>query len=79
MRLTLQPNGRGTRRSDPSSYIIDLPGNESAILDHIEGRGWHLTILRRGTVINRGMFGSPHDIVALLDAEYFPDDNSERR
>ena len=75
MRLTLQPNGRETRRHDPTSYIIDLPGNESAILDRIEGRGWHLTIRRGGTVVNRGIFGSPHDIVTLLDAEYFPDDN----
>jgi hypothetical protein len=75
MRLTLQPNGRETPRHDPTSYIIDLPGHESAILDRIEGGGWHLTILRGGVAVNRGVFGSPHDILTLLDVEYFPDDS----
>lgn len=70
MRLTLQPNGHSARGSEPTSYIVHLPQNEFAILDLVDGQGWHLTIRRDGTIINRGMFASKHDILALLEEEY---------
>lgn len=79
MRLTLQPNGGSGRRHEPTSYIVELPGSDSAVIDRVEGQGWHLTIRRHGNVINRGLFGSTHDILALLDAEYFPQDQSDQR
>ena len=72
MRLTLQPNGRWARTDDPASYIVELPNDASAILDRVEGKGWHLTIRHNGSISNRGMFGSPHDVLAVLEAEYFP-------
>lgn len=70
MRLTLQPNGTSARDSEPTSYIVHLPQKESAILDLVDGQGWHLTIRREGKIVNRGMFASRQDILALLEAEY---------
>lgn len=70
MRLTLQPNGQTARGSEHTSYIVHLPQNESAILDLVDGQGWHLTIRRDGKIINRGMFASKQEILALLEDEY---------
>jgi hypothetical protein len=70
MRLTLQPNGQPARGSEPTSYIVHLPQNESAILDRVDGQGWHLTIRRDGKIINRGIFASEHEILTLLKDEY---------
>jgi hypothetical protein len=70
MRLSLQPNGVAARGSEPTSYIVHLPHKEWAILDLVNGQGWHLTIRREGKIVNRGIFASQQDILALLEAEY---------
>ena len=71
MRLTLQPNGQ-SRHHSPTSYIVDLPNNAIAILDLVDGQGWHLTVRHNGSITNRGMFGTLPEVIALLEAEYFP-------
>jgi hypothetical protein len=70
MRLSLQPNGKLARSSEPTSYIVHLPHSAFAILDLVDGRGWHLTIRRDGSIINRGMFANKEDILTLLEDEY---------
>lgn len=70
MRLTLQPNGKLARGSEPMSYIVHLPHNASAILDLVAGQGWHLTIRHDGRITNRGMFANKDDILRLLEDEY---------
>ena len=72
MRLTLQPNGRWALTDDPTSYIVDLPNDVKAILDRVDGQGWHLTIRHNGSISNRGMYGSPQDVLAVLEAEFLP-------
>jgi len=70
MRLSLQPNGKLARGSEPTSYIVHLPHSAFAILDRVDGQGWHLTIRRDGSIINRGMFANKEDILTLLEDEY---------
>lgn len=72
MRLTLQPNGRSSPGLEPTSYRVELPHREIAILDRVENVGWHLSVRERGQVIDRGMFATTHDVLALLEAEYLP-------
>ena len=69
MRLTLQPNGR-IARSRPHSYIVELPGGASAILDAVNGDGWHLTVRVGGKVQDRGMFATTEAALAHLEAEF---------
>ena len=69
MRLSLQPNGN-VARTRPHSYLVDLPNGASAILDAVDGKGWHLTIRDEGQVNDRGLFGSTADALAVLQAEF---------
>lgn len=70
MRLTLQPNGRSSSGYEPTSYRVELPHREIAILDRVENGGWHLTVREGGQVIDRGLFATPDDVLALLESEY---------
>ena len=72
MRLTLQPNGRPSSGVEPTSYRVELPDREIAIVDRVENLGWQLTVRDRGQVIDRGLFATTYDVLALLEAEYPP-------
>lgn len=72
MRLTLRPNGRSSSGVEPTSYRVELPDREIAILDRVDNHGWQLTIRERGQAIDRGLFGTTDDVLALLEAEYLP-------
>lgn len=69
MRLSLQPNGHAAR-TRAHSYIVELPAGASAILDAVDGKGWHLTIRADGRVIDRGVFASTAEALAVLEAEF---------
>ena len=71
MRLTLQPHDGAAYGQRPTAHLVMLPYNESAVLEDVGGC-WRLTICRQGIRVDRGLFGTPHDILALLEAEYFP-------
>jgi hypothetical protein len=69
--LTLQPAERFSH-GQVYRYVIALPNDVTAILDLVAAKGWRLTIREHGAMLNRGVFGTTHDIVELLTAEYFP-------
>ena len=70
MELILKPNGRPAS-GEVRSYGVELPNRGLAVLDRIDGKGWELTIRPGGGVIDhRGLFSTPKDAVAVLDAEY---------
>jgi hypothetical protein len=69
MRLSLQPNGR-VAHTRPHSYIVELPGGASAIVDAVDGKGWHLTVRDDGKALDRGLFASTEDVLAFLEAEF---------
>ena len=53
------------------SYSVDLPNRGLAVLDRVDGQGWELTVrLGEGVIQSRGLFATPKDAVAVLDAEY---------
>jgi hypothetical protein len=80
MRLTLQPNDQPAYGQVARSHFVSLPGNEKAVLDQLNNGSWRLMIHGgHGATADRGLFGSPHDILALLEAEYFPTLESSRR
>jgi hypothetical protein len=70
LKITLIPNGN----PPVHSYIAHLPDGSTAVLDQVQGHGWVLTLrYGDGTVVTqRGLFGTPEDIVAILEAEYYP-------
>jgi hypothetical protein len=71
MEITLHPNGR-SQAGPPHSFVVALPEGATAILDKITGKGWQLTVRHQhGRLTNRGLFGTPYDIQALLQAEYY--------
>lgn len=72
MRLTLQPNGRSLSGHEPTSYRVELPHRDIAIVDRVANGGWQLTVREGGQVVNRGLFATTHDVLALLEAEYLP-------
>lgn len=69
MRLSLEPNGHAAR-TRAHSYIVELPAGASAILDAVDGKGWHLTVREDGKVIDRGVFDTTADALAVLEAEF---------
>lgn len=71
MRLSLQPNGQ-LAQSRRHSYLVSLPAGATAILDEVDGKGWHLTVREDGKLIDRGLFASTADALKLLEAEYEP-------
>jgi hypothetical protein len=70
MKLSLQPN-RATPGRTLTSYTVTLRSDERAVLEQVD-RDWRLIIFRPGRVEDRGLFASTHDILMLLEAEYFP-------
>ena len=72
MRLTLQPNGHPASGAAPTSYRVELPHNEFAIIDRISDKGWQLNVRNNGRVIDRGLFATPDDVLAVLESEYYP-------
>ena len=72
MRLSLQPSGESIYGQQAKSHIVRLPYNDEAVL-HIQANGtWRLIVRREGQLIDRGLFGSAHDILLALESEYFP-------
>jgi hypothetical protein len=72
MRLSLQPNEQPLYGQKPTSHLVTLPHSEKAVLEETSPGSWRLTIYREGIKVDRGLFGSTHDILTLLEAEYFP-------
>ena len=72
MQMILRPNG-SARDGGFHSYTVELPGRALAVIDKVEGKGWQLTI-RPGSaqIDNRGLFGTPQDVLGVLEAEYLP-------
>ena len=67
--MLLKRNGR--TEGEVRSYSVDLPDRGLAVLDRIDGQGWELTVrLGEGVIQSRGLFSTPKDAVAVLDAEY---------
>jgi hypothetical protein len=79
MRLTLQPNDKSAYGQGPTSHFVSLPRNQKAVLEQLNNGSWRLIVYGHGVITDRGLFGSPHDILALLEAEYFPALESPRR
>jgi hypothetical protein len=73
MGLLLQPNDRPAYGQTGNSLRVELPGDEKAVLERVNDV-WRLLIYRDGSVTNRGLFGTPHDILMLLEAEYLATD-----
>ena len=71
MRLTLQHNDKPAY-GQGVSYVVPLRADERAVLEAVNEGSWRLIIHRLGTVVDRGLFGSTHDILTLLEAELFP-------
>ena len=70
MTLILRPNGLGVD-GRPKSYTVELPNRALAVLDKVDGKGWELTLrLGSAEIVQRGLFGSPYDVICLLEAEY---------
>ena len=69
MKIRLIPNGN----PPVHSYIAHLPDGSTAILDQVQGHGWVLTLrYADGTLLKQhGLFGTPEDIVGVLEAEYY--------
>ena len=70
MRLILRPNDRPEYGKPGSSLSVTLPGQEKAIMEWVDEGSWRLIIYSPDRVVNRGLFGSPYDILTLLEAEY---------
>jgi len=70
MAFVLKPH---SREADGSigCYTIALPNNALALIDRVVDKGWELTI-RNGDkqLEGRGLFGTPHDIVCVLEVEF---------
>lgn len=75
MRLSLHPHGQFGHGA-VHSYTVELPTGDKALLTLAPGKGWHLEIVRKGMTLPRGLFGTTHDILMLLEAEYFPQPQS---
>jgi hypothetical protein len=71
MNLSLIPSGPWIN-GEVHSYAVDLPRDRRAELRIVEN-GWELVISGpSGQVVRRGLFGSPHDALMLLEAENYP-------
>jgi hypothetical protein len=72
MDMVLRPNGRA-KNGGFNSFTVELPGRALAVIDKVDGKGWELTI-RPGSarILPRGLFGSPQDVLCVLEAEYSP-------
>jgi hypothetical protein len=71
MNLALIRDGHGLN-GQASSYRIELPNGDCASLALASNRGWDLSIQNyKGQMTRRGLFGSPHDALMLLEAEYY--------
>jgi hypothetical protein len=58
-------------QGSPARYRMKLPDGRTASLIGIADKGWELSIRAISRQVeSRGLFGSPEDIVALLEAEY---------
>ena len=73
MRLSLQPNERPLYGHQVKSYCVALPNNDKAVVEERPTGTWRLFIYRQGGVSDRGEFGSTHDVLTLLESEYFPE------
>lgn len=71
MRLILPSIDQLTIGQQAKSHSVSLPNDETAVVEAVSRGAWRLTIYRRGTRVDRGLFGSTHDALTLLEAEYF--------
>jgi hypothetical protein len=70
MAFVLKPH---SHQADGSvlSYTVALPNNAIALIDRVVDKGWELTIRTVNAKLEeRGLFGTPHDILCLLEVEY---------
>lgn len=72
MRLSLQPYGKVAYGHTAKKFVVALPNGEKAVLEEMKLGTWRLTIDHPNGRVDRGVFGSTHDILTLLEAEYFP-------
>jgi hypothetical protein len=71
MNLALIRDGHGLS-GQASSYRIELPNGDCALIAVASNRGWDLSIQNdKGKMTRRGLFGSPHDALMLLEAEHY--------
>jgi hypothetical protein len=69
MGLTMVPNVLD-RDGRVATYVVALPEGATAFLNAVSGGGWELTIRRRGGATDRrGLFGTPRDVMFVLQAE----------
>lgn len=62
-------------------YRLTLGGGDVAILRLVADKGWAMTVTHGSGEpdTDRGLFGTPHDALMVLMAEFvFPDDGVER-
>jgi len=78
MRLSLRPTDDRCDVQEATSYIVRLPHSDSALIEMLSNGGWRLVVYTHGIRVDRGLFGSSHDILTLLEAEYFPHPDSAR-
>ena len=70
MDMVLRPNGNA-RNGGFTSFTVELPARALAVIDKVEGKGWELTIrLGSARILPRGLFGTPQDVLCVLEAEY---------
>jgi len=70
MDMVLRPNG-SARNGGFTSFTVELPGRALALIDKVAGKGWELTIrLGSARILPRGLFGTPQDVLFVLEAEY---------
>ena len=69
MRLSLQPNGK-VAHTRPHSYLVELPNGATAILDAVDGQGWHVTIRHRGRARDAGVFATTDAALDFLEHEF---------
>jgi len=70
MAFTLKPH---SFQADGSirSYTVALPNNAMAVIDRVVDKGWQLTIrIGNAQPEARGLFGTPHDILCVLEVEF---------
>jgi hypothetical protein len=76
MRLTLKPSGRFSH-GQVHTYVVDLPNGDNGVLRIVPGMGWDLSVVRKSgrPTVRRGLFATTRDVLAVLEAEYYPADD----
>jgi hypothetical protein len=67
--LALQSDGKFAH-GQVHRYVVRLPDDATAVLNLEAGKGWRLTIQNSAQVVDRGLFATTYDAMALLTAEY---------